>query len=79
MVGNDSDDATEKQYFDLLSRGGLTVPSSQMAEFVCACFAILDYEDKFIAKHNESTMRESAERILETYSPKYIFYLRTTH
>ena len=42
-------------------------------QFVCACFAILDYADKFIAKHNESTIRESAERILETYSPKYIF------
>ena len=44
-----------------------------MAEFLCACFAILDYADKFIARHNQSTIRESAERILETYSSKYIF------
>ena len=44
-----------------------------MAEFVCAHFAILDYEDKFIARHNKSTIRESAERILKIYSPKYIF------
>ena len=73
MVGKDSDDATEKQYFDLFSQGGITVPSSQMVEFVCACFVILDYADKFIARHNQSTIRESAERILETYSPKYIF------
>ena len=36
MVGNDSDKATDKEYFDLLSRGGLTVPSRQMAEFVLA-------------------------------------------
>ena len=41
MVGNDSDKATDKEYFDLLSRGGLTVSSRQMVEFVCACFAIL--------------------------------------
>ena len=30
-VGNDSNDATEKQYFDLLS-WGLIIPSNQMAE-----------------------------------------------
>ena len=34
MVGNDSEKAADKEYFDLLSRGGLTVPSRQMAEFV---------------------------------------------
>ena len=34
MVGNDSYKATDKEYFDLLSRGGITVPSRQMAEFV---------------------------------------------
>ena len=34
MVGNDSVKATDKEYFDLLSRGGLTVPSRQMEEFV---------------------------------------------
>ena len=30
-------------------------------------------EDKFITRHNQSTTRESAERILGIYSPKYIF------
>ena len=50
MVGNDSDKATDKEYFDLLSRAGLTVSSRQMAEFVCACFAILEYADQFIVK-----------------------------
>ena len=73
MVGNDSDDATEKQYLDLLSQGGLTIPSSQMAAFVCACFVILHYADKFVARYNQSTIRKFAKRILETYSPKYIF------
>ena len=53
--------------------GGLTVPFSQMEEVVCACLAILDYTDKFIARHNESTIREPTERILETYSAKYVF------
>ena len=44
MIGNDSDDTTEKQYFNLLSQGGLTVSSSQNGR-VCD-------EDKFIARHN---------------------------
>ena len=49
-VGNDSDDVTEKLYFDLLSREGLMIPSNQMAVFVYACFAIHDYADKSIYK-----------------------------
>ena len=36
---------------------------------------VLDYADKFTAKQFESTITESAERILESYFPKYIFYL----
>ena len=44
-----------------------------MVKFVSACFVLFDYADKFIARHNKSTIWESAERILETYSPKYIF------
>ena len=64
MVGNDSVKATDKEYFDLLSQGGLTVPSRQMAEFVCACFVILEYAGQFIVKNHESTIRESTEQDL---------------
>ena len=46
-MGNESDKAADKEYFDLLSRAGLTVPSRQMAEFVCVYFAILEYADQF--------------------------------
>ena len=72
MVGNDNDKATDKEYFDLLSRC-LTVPSGQMAEFVCGCFAIREYADQFIVKNHESTTRVSAEQVLGVYSPKYSF------
>ena len=41
-----------------------------MAEFVCACFAILEYADQFIVKNHESTTRVSAEEVLGIYSPK---------
>ena len=73
MVGNDSDKATDKEYFDLLFRGGLTVTSRQMAEFACACFAILEYTDQFFVKNHESTTRGSADQVLGIYSPKYSF------
>ena len=36
----------ENKYFDNLSRGGLTIPSSSLAEFVSNGFAILDSADE---------------------------------
>ena len=74
MVGNDSDKATDKEYFDLLSCGGLSVSSRQMAEFFFVLvFAILEYADQFIVKNHESTRRMSTEQVLGIYSPKYRF------
>ena len=71
-VGNDSDKATDKEYFDfVISRGSLIVPSRQMVEFVCTCFAILEYADQFTIKNHESTTSMSAEQVLGIYSPKY--------
>ena len=72
MVGDENDDVPE--YFQLLSRGGLTVPSVPMAEYVCGAFAILDYADKLIEKDNSgTTTRSAADIILKLYAPKSIF------
>ena len=30
------------KFLNLLSRGGLTVPSPNLADFVCSCYAVLD-------------------------------------
>ena len=79
MVGNDSDKAAAKEFFELLSQGGLTVHSRQMVKFVCACFAILEYADQFIVKkswiHNKSVYRTSFENIFS----KILFYIFKTH
>ena len=56
-----------------LSRGVLTVPSRQIAEFVRDCFALLEYADQFIVKNHESTTRVSAEKVLGIYSQNYSF------
>ena len=41
----------ECQYFQLLSRGGLTVPSETLAQFVCSGFALLDVTRHYPQKH----------------------------
>ena len=41
-------DLENDSYLNLLSRGGLFVPSRQLAHFVCGCFAILDFLEKEI-------------------------------
>ena len=41
----------ENKYFDNLSRGGLTIPSSSLAEFVSNGFAILDSADEKITEY----------------------------
>ena len=41
-------DLEHDSYLKLLSRGGLFVPSRQLADFVCSCFSILDFLKKKI-------------------------------
>ena len=41
-------DLENDYYLKLLSRGGLFVPSRQLSDFVCGCFAILDFLEKEI-------------------------------
>ena len=36
------------KFLKLHSRGGLTASSAPLAEFVCCCFAILDFTSKHI-------------------------------
>ena len=39
-------------YFKILSDGGLTVPSSSLADFTCVCFAVLDFAETEFGKNN---------------------------
>ena len=63
---------------NLLSRGGLTVPSSFLADFTCYCFAVLDYTDRFIQTHSPVNVRKAANYILSLFSPN-IRYACDTH
>ena len=64
---------SKNHYLSLLSRGGLTVPSSEIAGFVCNSFAVLDVADKFIEKTTEIKRRAAAEFILKEFSTHFDF------
>ena len=50
--------------FDNLSRSGLTIPSSSLAEFVSNGFAILNYADENITTFDSVSTRTAVEYVL---------------
>ena len=59
------------RYLECLTRGGLTVPSIPLADFVSSSFVLLDYNaDSFI---KATVVRPIAEHLLLNYSPKHVF------
>ena len=51
-----------------MSLGGLTIPSSPLAEFLSNGFAILDSADEIITAFNSVSTRTAAECVLRKYS-----------
>ena len=71
MNSKDSSEYSFKnEYFDALYRGGLTVPSTALSNFVTGSFAILDYAKDHI---DNNLVRHTAELLLKKYAPKSIF------
>ena len=64
-------DLQNDQYLTLLSRGGLFVPPKELAEFLCSCFAILDFVEGDILSIDQVT--RSAMYVLKYYGPKCEF------
>ena len=64
-------DLQNDQYLTLLSRGGLFVPSKELAEFVYSCFLILDFVEGDILPIGQVT--RSAMYVLKYYGPKCEF------
>ena len=62
----------DQSYFNLLSRGGLTKPSPNLADFVVSAFAILDEVDKDIMMH-PTLAKKSSEIVLAKYCQKVSF------
>ena len=69
-----SDDGIENdKYLNILSRGGLTVPSTNLADFVDDCFAILDFIAPLFVQHKITNVRDVSLQVLNRYGPKAAF------
>ena len=64
-------DLQNDQYLTVLSRGGLFIPPKELAEFVCSCFAILDFVECDILSIGQVT--RSAMYVLKYCGPKCEF------
>ena len=63
LIGNKSDDNDDHKYIKILSRGGLTIPSPNLTEYVCNAFAILDICEQTII-NSELPERDAAQQTL---------------
>ena len=66
-------DLAHNHCLNLFSRGGLTVPTSFLADFTCYCFGVLDYADRYIQKQSSVNCRKGANYVLSLFSPKIAF------
>ena len=49
-VGEIKEDDADSAYLKIISKGGLTVPSYSLSNYVCEAFALLDYFNEIINK-----------------------------
>ena len=49
-VGEIKEDDADSAYLKIISRGGLTVPSYSLQNYVCEAFTLLDYFNEIISK-----------------------------
>ena len=60
-------------YYNHLSRGNLTVPSSSLADFGCSAFALLDYFDDFRTRQDNVNRRHAGSSVLLKCLPQHNF------
>ena len=63
-------DLVENHYLDLLSRGGLIVPSAKLAEYASHCFAIMDYSYNIVQAHGVRDVQAAYTQIFDRFSPQ---------
>ena len=63
-------DLAENHYLNLLSRGGLIVPSAKLAEYTSHCFAIMDFSYNIVQAHGVSDVWAAYTQIFDRFSPQ---------
>ena len=63
-------DLAENHYLNLLSRGGLIVPSTKLAEYTSHYFAIMDYSYNIVQTHGDRDVQAAYTQIFDRFSPQ---------
>ena len=63
-------DLAENHYLNLLSRGGLIVPSAKLAGYTSHCFAIMDYSYNIVQAHGVRDVRAAYTQTFDRLSPQ---------
>ena len=63
LTGDSGAENPDFSYLQILSRAALTIPSTNLANYVCTTFAILEFEDDLITKSG-LTVRIATEHVL---------------
>ena len=63
-------DLAENHYLNLLSRGGLIVPSAKLAEYTSHCFVTMDYSYNIVQAHGVRDVRAAYTQIFDRFSPQ---------
>ena len=60
-------DAATGLYFDILTRGGLTIPSLELSQYVSQCFAVLNYTEKRVLQQCPNLPGRAARQFILCY------------
>ena len=60
-------DVATGSYFDILTRGGLTIPSLELSQYVSQCFAVLNYTDKRVLQQCPNLPSRAAGQFILRY------------
>ena len=71
LISKDDKDKIDDEYLILLSRGGLTVPTSGLANFVAHAFSALSVAEKIIRRFQSLPTRAAAKYVLNQYLDGY--------
>ena len=67
------------EYIDLLSRGGLLIPSKPLSSHVCKCFAMPDVAKDQLCLHVAKNVRNAAESVLRLHGDNEKFMCDKHH
>ena len=85
LTGDSGAENPDILYVQILSRGGLTIPSANLVNYVCAAVAILEFVDDLITKSGLPVrksglpVRKAAEHVLIHCFQSFETFACTTH